>query len=198
MIQAGGDAARTAIRYEALVIQGGIVASDGYVALVDGHVEPQGLQDAATDLVGQRVVAEEGEVSWPAARGNAVSDGEGEATLAAACHPVQVGRTGSFQLGATFLRVRQSAETIHDEENDFSLGLLREAFYEVEIGHYAFRSCNAATPGRVLPSRNSRAAPPPVETWVISFATPKVATASAVEPPPTMVVAPARVRSARA
>src|SRR5213593_3627090 len=49
-------------------------------------------------------------------------------------------------------------------------------------------SSRAATPGSGFPSRNSRAAPPPVETWVSLSSSP--ATAAAESPPPTTVVAP--------
>src|SRR5688500_16149864 len=54
---------------------------------------------------------------------------------------------------------------------------------------YGF-SVRAAMPGRVLPSRNSREAPPPVETWDILPATPNFSTAAAVSPPPTTDVTP--------
>src|SRR5512144_2805171 len=49
---------------------------------------------------------------------------------------------------------------------------------------------SAATPGSSLPSRNSRLAPPPVETCVICLATPAFFTALALSPPPMTVVAP--------
>src|SRR3989442_953756 len=54
-------------------------------------------------------------------------------------------------------------------------------------------SSSAATPGRGLPSRNSRDAPPPLETWVSFDVRP--ATAAAESPPPTTLVAPRRVAS---
>ncbi len=54
----------------------------------------------------------------------------------------------------------------------------------------------AATPGRILPSRNSREAPPPVEIWVILEATPDCWTAATESPPPTMVVALALLATA--
>src|SRR2546430_11036879 len=60
--------------------------------------------------------------------------------------------------------------------------------------HGIYLSSSAATPGSVLPSRNSSEAPPPVETWVISSAAPACSTAAAESPPPIMVVAPALVR----
>jgi hypothetical protein len=43
--------------------------------------------------------------------------------------------------------------------------------------------------GQVLPSRNSRLAPPPVEMWVILSATPALWSAATESPPPTMVMA---------
>src|SRR5207248_11442019 len=55
-------------------------------------------------------------------------------------------------------------------------------------GHYA--SLRTATPGRSLPSRYSRVAPPPVETCEYLPARPSASTAAAVSPPPTRVYAP--------
>jgi len=54
----------------------------------------------------------------------------------------------------------------------------------------------AATPGSVLPSRNSSVAPPPVETCVIALANPSSCAAAAASPPPTTLTAPARVAAA--
>ena len=44
----------------------------------------------------------------------------------------------------------------------------------------SYLSFRAATPGRVLPSRNSRLAPPPVEMWSILSAKPSWVTAAAL------------------
>jgi hypothetical protein len=52
-------------------------------------------------------------------------------------------------------------------------------------------SSRQATPGRTLPSRSSREAPPPVEMWLILSARPAASTAATESPPPMMVVAPA-------
>src|SRR3954469_198294 len=49
------------------------------------------------------------------------------------------------------------------------------------------------TPGRALPSRNSKLAPPPVEQCVTLSATLNFLAAVAVSPPPTTVVAPEAV-----
>src|SRR6185295_10564321 len=49
----------------------------------------------------------------------------------------------------------------------------------------AHRSLSStATPGSVLPARNSREAPPPVDTWPMRSATPACLTAATVSPPP--------------
>src|ERR1700726_2551234 len=53
----------------------------------------------------------------------------------------------------------------------------------------ASRSRSAATPGRVLPSRNSMVAPPPVLIKPILSATPASWTAAARSPPPITAVA---------
>src|SRR5690606_1745417 len=62
------------------------------------------------------------------------------------------------------------------------------------------RASSAATAGRVLPSRNSRNAPPPVEMYDTLSAMPYLSTAASVSPPPAMenaaesAIALARVR----
>src|SRR3546814_745100 len=50
----------------------------------------------------------------------------------------------------------------------------------------AVRAASAATAGSVLPSRNSRNAPPPVEMYETSSAMPYLSTAARVSPPPAM------------
>src|SRR5450755_968415 len=51
-------------------------------------------------------------------------------------------------------------------------------------------SLNAATPGSSIPARNSRDAPPPVETWEILSDTPADLIAFSESPPPTTETAP--------
>src|SRR5690606_31532509 len=58
------------------------------------------------------------------------------------------------------------------------------------VAHASPASMSAATPGSSLPSKNSRLAPPPVETWLILSAKPACCTAAAESPPPTMLNAP--------
>jgi len=55
---------------------------------------------------------------------------------------------------------------------------------------------SASTPGKTLPSTNSRLAPPPVETWLTCFSSPAFAIAAAESPPPITVTAPFLVASA--
>src|SRR5438309_1119220 len=59
----------------------------------------------------------------------------------------------------------------------------------------ASRSRSAATPGSVLPSRNSMVAPPPVLMWPILSATPAASIAAARSPPPITVYARDRDRA---
>ena len=47
-----------------------------------------------------------------------------------------------------------------------------------------------------MPSRNSREAPPPVETWLILSARWNLFTAATESPPPTTVIAPRPVAAA--
>ena len=53
-------------------------------------------------------------------------------------------------------------------------------------------------PGSVLPSSNSKLAPPPVEMCDMSSAKPACSTAAAESPPPMIVVAPCDVAAASA
>ena len=57
-------------------------------------------------------------------------------------------------------------------------------------GRQDYFAVRAATPGRTFPSRNSRDAPPPVETWLISAALPLFLTALTESPPPMIEVPP--------
>jgi hypothetical protein len=57
-------------------------------------------------------------------------------------------------------------------------------------------SSRARTPGRDLPSNNSKLAPPPVEIWLILSASPTFSTAATESPPPIIVVTPFPLRSA--
>ena len=54
---------------------------------------------------------------------------------------------------------------------------------------FSYYFSKALIPGRVLPSRNSREAPPPVETWLILSARPNLLIAATESPPPTTLVA---------
>ena len=60
---------------------------------------------------------------------------------------------------------------------------------ETGSGEFYFISARAATPGRVLPDKNWRKAPPPVEICVIFPANPNCVTSPTVDPPPITVVA---------
>src|SRR5512139_507476 len=64
------------------------------------------------------------------------------------------------------------------------------------LGHLQFPSSSrTARPGRVLPSRYSRLAPPPVEIWPKApSSNPRVRTAAALSPPPTTVNASESIR----
>merc|ERR1711988_463285 len=53
------------------------------------------------------------------------------------------------------------------------------------------------TPGRTLPSRSSREAPPPVEIWDILSARPAFSTAATESPPPMIVTQPLPVSPAK-
>lgn len=75
-------------------------------------------------------------------------------------------------------------------------GLIFDNAYE-EKERFNYFSSRAATPGRTLPSKSSREAPPPVEMWLIFSARPAFSTAATESPPPIMVVQPEPVKVAR-
>jgi len=56
-------------------------------------------------------------------------------------------------------------------------------------------SLRASTPGNLIPCKNSRDAPPPVDTYVTSFSLPRLRTKLAVSPPPITEIAPSLVFS---
>ena len=63
---------------------------------------------------------------------------------------------------------------------------------------FNYASSKAAIPGKILPSNNSKLAPPPVEMWLIWSAKPTFSTAATESPPPPiMVVVPVLPISAR-
>lgn len=57
-------------------------------------------------------------------------------------------------------------------------------------------SSRARTPGSSLPSNSSKLAPPPVDMWLMTLATPTFSTAATESPPPIIVVTPFPLRSA--
>src|SRR5262249_9522329 len=74
----------------------------------------------------------------------------------------------------------------------------RARFASPHLSAAYFLSVSAATPGRVLPSRYSSEAPPPVDTCETLLATPAFLTAEAESPAPMTVVAPWEVALASA
>ncbi len=118
---AGRDAAGPAVRDQSRLERGEIAAGDD---VVPSDLDPgsEGLQDAAPELVSQRVVAEQPEVGRPGAGRDAHEHRVGHAAGAEAGDLVQVGFLRRFELGPAV--DRQAAEPVADEEDD--LGIRRE------------------------------------------------------------------------
>ncbi|PIM97735.1 hypothetical protein CDL12_29793 [Handroanthus impetiginosus] len=57
-------------------------------------------------------------------------------------------------------------------------------------------SSRARTPGSSFPSKSSKLAPPPVDMWLITLATPTFSIAATESPPPIIVVTPFPLSSA--
>src|SRR5579875_3580038 len=79
------------------------------------------------------------------------------------------------------------------EQRAHELARLRDRLVHLPVSgdqDAAHAASSAATPGSVLPSRNSSVAPPPVLTCVTPSAKPSMCAAAAASPPPTTVTAP--------
>src|SRR5206468_4261786 len=71
----GVDSAGAAVGDDAFGIECAEIGARGDIAGVQFQAEPERLDDAATDLKNEGIVAEQAQVSGPAARGDAGRDG---------------------------------------------------------------------------------------------------------------------------
>ena len=65
-----------------------------------------------------------------------------------------------------------SNNDLHDRKGTLKPKAARNHSGRFGLWRQIYRFCNTATPGRLLPSRNSNEAPPPVDTCVTRSATP--------------------------
>ncbi len=111
--------AGAAVADETLGVERAEVAACGHVARADLEVNAQRLQDAATDAVLQRVVAEQAEMARPAARRDARQHRHTQAAHAVAGAGVEVRRPRRLQLGLAARLQGQSAQAVGHHQDDF-------------------------------------------------------------------------------
>ncbi len=148
-----------------------------------GSKGAQGSFGAALQAV---AVSDQHRVGFAEARHERLRGGRvaGQQRLQAAPGPLRIGSVNALQMGANGFVGMHAMTPRHGAGKPARLRRRPVADQASE---------RAATPGSTLPSRNSRAAPPPVETWDMRSASPADVTAAAESPPPTTVKAPLAV-----
>ena len=86
--------------------------------------------------------------------------------------------------------------TTSNENTNVTMGVKKKIKLKLPYTATGVASSRARTPGSCLPSNSSKLAPPPVEMWLITEATPTFSTAATESPPPMIVVTPFPLSSA--
>ena len=112
----GFDATGAAVGDDAFCVERAEIGAGGDVAGLKFEAQAEGFNDAASDLIFQRVVAEQAEVARAAARGDAGRDGDHAALGADAGEGVEVRGAGGFERGEEILfRGGDVAQAVEDE-----------------------------------------------------------------------------------
>ena len=118
------NATGTPIRDDALVVQGAEVGASGDVARTQFEAQSKGLNDTATDLKLQRVVAEEGEVARAAARRDTGKHGDHPALGGIFGQAVEVWGNGGFERREIALAADGDiADAVENDQGQFGIGL---------------------------------------------------------------------------
>ncbi len=113
----GRDAAGAAVGDNAFGVERGEIRAGADVAGLQFHAEAERLDDAATDLKFQRVVAEQAEMAGPAAGRDAGRDGNHAALRGILRELVEVRRVRGFERREIILFLRGDvAEAVEDDE----------------------------------------------------------------------------------
>ena len=97
------------------------VAADGHVLRPQLEADAGGLQGPAADQVLDRIVAEQAQVSGPAAGGNARGDGIHASLDPVFCQGVQIGGLGGLQFRRSARLDRQPAQPVGHQHDDLRL-----------------------------------------------------------------------------
>src|SRR2546422_8967334 len=99
-------------------VNGAEVAARGHIARAEVELDPEGLEDAAPDLVAERVVAEEPEVPWPAAGRDPRRHVADETARRLGGERREVRQVPRLELGAARLGARQAPQAVEREHDD--------------------------------------------------------------------------------
>jgi hypothetical protein len=133
----GRDSTGPAITDVPGCIDGDEITANGHVAIGESEVDSEGFQNAATDVVFERVVAEESKVPGAAARSDARQYRNAHSKHSAASERIEVGGIGRFKLCFTAGLQRQTAQSIGNVEHDFGIGGFLQATREImNVGHW--------------------------------------------------------------
>ena len=113
----GRDAAGAAVGDDAFGVERGEIGAGANVAGLQFHAEAERLDDAASDLKFQRIVAEQAEMSRPAAGRDAGRDGNHAALRGILRDLVEVWRVRRFERREIILFLRRDiAKAVEDDQ----------------------------------------------------------------------------------
>lgn len=116
-----GDAARAAIGNVAVGIDRAKVGADGDVAFLQLETNAGGFKRAAADEILQRIVSKQTQVTGTAAGTDAGLYGNAATENSLFRQSIEIGSLGGFEFRESAGMLRQTAESVGDEHNDFGV-----------------------------------------------------------------------------
>jgi hypothetical protein len=128
----GADPTRAPVGDLAVCADRAKVAPRGDVVGRQIEVDAERLEHAAADAVAERIVAEEPEMTRPAAGRDPRRHGDRQPAHVAGHQRVQIGRRGSLEPGRPARRHGQAAQAVGNEQHDLRLVRLREVSDQIQ------------------------------------------------------------------
>ena len=108
------------------------IASNGDIVGAESEVDPECVQNAATDLVLDRILTEQAEMSEAAPRQNWCTQRQGTTS----CQRVEIRRVSRFQLRLATRREGQLTQSVSHKEHHFgAIVFLQPAGEIMRVGH---------------------------------------------------------------
>ena len=148
----GGDAPGAPVGNQAIGVNRAEIAAHRHIAGADLQANAGRFQYTAPNLVYQRVVTEQRQVSRTAARRNPARDRDAQPGAAFARQSVQIGRLGGFEFGLSILLARQPTETVHHQQQNLAALSRASSAHQVKVRH---RFCLSPRDARVLSPFNA-------------------------------------------